>query len=325
MKLPLLLIVALVGLFIGTINAQTRKSTLVKPVAKPVADSLVIPITKADLGTFPYFKTLPNFSVVDSVTMGTNRTYFYTGKTYLTVDGIVSAQKMNVRDSNKSNASEFECIQAFDKVIKALGGVKIYSGKLPEEPLKALTGNGIVDVQSKHSLAESAHYGVVEYVLRTPDKEVWVQLEPYSLGSKFYTLLVVERTNPLLMLNTNNANVIQAALEKTGKAITHLTFEPDQLALTSESKDELMNLLGIIQAHPDWKLRLELYNAPVGPAAYSLALTNKRVQAIKQSLVDMGVKSAAVDAVGMGEQKPLVPNDTEQGRLTNSRLEITKL
>ncbi len=319
MKKRKFFVAVFVGISILTATAQPKKP----PPAPPVKDSLVVPVSKADLGVFPYFKTLHNFYANDSLNIEYNQVYFYNGKNFFTVDGKVSKQSLTIQNSDENIASEFECIREFDKVITTLGGIKVYAGKLPEEQLKAYAGNDIVTLDSKSQVAGSAFYGIVEYVIKTPEKEVWVQLEPYSLVSKFYTLLVVEKSTPLLVLNTNKRNLLLEDLEKDKKAITHLSFEPDNATLLSESKDEILSMAGIFQAHPGWKLLIECHNAPVGNTAYTLALTGKRANAIKQELMTLGVKEAAVEVKGLGDQKPLVSNDTEGGRLTNSRIEIT--
>ncbi len=304
--------------------AQPKKPA---PTGKPGFDIANVPVSKADLGTFPYFKTLPNFTATDSITHESNRAYFYDGKTFFTVDGKVSSQNLNINHSDQPIVSEFGCIQEFDKVISTLGGVKVFTGKMPDEALKAFAGADAVELgsASKAAVAPSSFYGVVEYVIRTPEKEVWVQLQPYSLGSKFYTLLVVEKSTPLLSLNTNKTNEILASLEKDKKAIVHLSFAPDSDTLLSESKDEILSIAGVYQAHPDWKLSLDCYNAPVGNAAYTLALTGKRAAAVKQQLMLLGVKEASLTATGMGDVKPIASNDTETGRMMNTRVEINVL
>lgn len=303
-------------------SAQPKKPAV---AAQPAFDIATVPVSKADLGTFPYFKTLPNFTETDSITHESNRTYFYDGKKFFTIDGKVSSQNLNINHSDQPIVSEFGCIQEFDKVVATLGGVKFFTGKMPDEALKTFAGANAVELGSanKAAVAPSSYYGVVEYVIKTPDKEVWVQLQPYSLGSKFYTLLVVEKSTPLLSLNTNRPNLILAHLERDKKAIVHISFAPDSDTLLSESKDEILSMAGVYQAHPDWKLSLECYSAPVGKADYTLSLTGKRAMAIKQQLMALGVKDASLTAKGMGEGKPIVSNDTEQGRLMNTRVELT--
>lgn len=286
-----------------------------------------IPLSKADLGTFPYVKTLTNFKAVnpsDSMTIEQNRTYFFDGKTYFTVDGQVSAQKLNVIDDTKKIPSEFQIIQTFDQLVATLGGKKIYEGKLPDELLKKTTNHDLVELGSSHQVAPSAFYGVVEYVIKTPAKEVWLQVVPSSIGSNFYTLLVVEKQSQLLSTNINKENRLLKELESTGKSVTYLDFESDKTELLTQSRDELLALVGIFQAHPDWKLQLAIHSAPVGSSAYILGLTEKRAVALREALVALGVKPADVEAKGLGDSKPLVSNETEEGRRTNTRVEVSK-
>lgn len=227
--------------------------------------------------------------------------------------------------TRKKTPSEFQIIQEFDKIVSTLVGKKIYTGKLPEDQLKKISGNDIVELDSRHQVAPNAYYGVVEYVIKTPQKEVWVQLVPSSIGSGFYNILVVEKESLLLTTNINKQNLILKDLEKSAKAITNLYFDLDNVTLLTESKDELLNIVGIFQAHPDWKIKIEINNAPVGKPDYILALTEKRAAAIKQELIALGVKTISVEIKGLGDTKPVVSNDTEKGRQTNTRVEISKL
>ena len=304
------------------INAQQKKGQ--NPPAI-VTSSSNIPISNADLGTFPYFKTLPNFEAIDSTTIEENRTYFYDGKNYFTIDGKVSSQNLNVKDDSKKLPSEFQLVKEFDRVVATLGGKKIYEGQLPDEQLNKFANKDLVSLGSKHQVAPSAFYGVVEYVIKTPEKEVWIQLVPKSIVSKFYTLLVVEKQSQLITTNINKENLLLSDLAKDGKAVVNLVFDLDSSTLLTQSKDELLGIVGIFQAHPDWKIKIEVNNAPVGKPDYILALTERRALAIKDELVSLGVKSASVVAKGLGETKPLVSNDTETGRKTNTRVEISRL
>ena len=291
-----------------------------------------IPISNADLGVFPYIKTLPNFKPTnesDSLTIEQNRTYFYDGKAFFTIDGKVSAQKLNVKDATKPIPSEFQIIQEFDRIVSTLGGKKIYEGKFPESQFKKIANYAELD--SRQQVAPNTQSygvydgGVAEYVIKTPKKEVWIQLVSSSIKSKFYNLLVVEKQNQLLTINTNKQNFILKDLEKDSKAITYLLFDLDKATLLSESKDELLNIIAIFQAHPNWKIRIEVNNAPIGKSDYTLALTERRALAIKDELISLGINPTLVETKGFGETKQLVPNDTEKGRQTNTRVEIIKL
>lgn len=312
------------GIIFPFLSIPSFAQTKTNPVA---TSNNTIPISKADLGTFPYFKTLSNFKALnagDSITQDMNRVYFYDGKSFFTVDGKVSVQKLKIVDDKKPTKSEFQIVDEYDKMVSALGGKKVFSGKMPEDGFKKLTGGDWNDALSKNQIVGSVWYGLTEYVVKTPEKEVWIQLVPNTIASGYYSLLIVEKTTPLISANTNKVNQILTDLETKGKATTHLHFAPDSLALQSESKDEFLNLLGIFQAHPDWKIKLEVHNAPVGKPEYILDLTQKRAQSIKTELMNLGVKGANIQVLGLGDTKPLSSNDSENGRLVNTRIEITK-
>ncbi len=300
------------------VEAQPNKELATGTVPK------TIPLSKADLGAFPYVKTLSNFTPRDSVTLEQNRTYFYDGKAYFTVDGQVSYQTLRVGDRTKKIPSEFQIIQTFDQLVATLGGKKIYEGKLPGELIKTITTHDLVELDSRHQVAPSAFYGVVEYVIKTAQKEVWLQVVASSIASEFYTLLVVEKQSQLLSTNINKANGLLRELERSAKAVTYLEFASDKTELLSQSGDELLALVGVFQAHPEWKLRLEVHSAPVGQPAYILALTQKRAVALKEALVSLGVKPSGVETTGLGDSKPLLSNETEEGRRTNTRVEVFK-
>lgn len=161
---------------------------------KKVASSSGISISNADLGTFPYFKTLPSFSPTDSITIEQNRTYLFDGKTVFTVDGKVSFQNLNLKDDVEKVPSEFQLVQEFDKLVATLGGKKVYEGKLPEDALKKLTDKDLVTLASEHQVAPYAFYGVVEYVIKTPEKEVWLQLVQEPSFLNFIRFLLLRRT-----------------------------------------------------------------------------------------------------------------------------------
>lgn len=197
---------------------------------------------------------------------------------------------------------------------------------MPKDGLKPFAGtDDLVSLSSKHQMVDYAFAGVVEYAIKTPDKEVWVQLHPYSIGSAFYTLLVVEKQEPLLTLNTNKKNSILEDLDKNKTAVLFLNFETDGEQLLTGSKDEILNIVGVFQAHPDWKLKIDIHNAPVGKPEYILSLTQKRAEGIKRQLISLGVRGTAIEIKGWGDTKPLTSNDTEKGRLLNTRVEVMKL
>jgi len=321
-----ILLTSLYVLSTCTLIAQPKPTkTVQRPASQETLDLNAIPVSGADLGTFPYFKTLPAFEPTDSLTVEQNRTYFYDGQKYFTVDGKVSHQKLNARNYDQKLPSYFQIVQEFDKIVATLGGKKVYEGELPGEQIKKFAGQDLVTLGSNHQVTNSAYYGVAEYVIKTPEKEVWVQLEAKSILSKFYTLMVVEKQHQLITTNINKKNTILEDLEKSGKSTVYLDFALDSARVLSQSGDEILNMAGVFQAHKDWKIKIEVHSAPVGKPGYAQSLTNARAEAIKQELLALGVNSSSVNAAGLGDQKPVGDNDSEKGRKINTRVEISRI
>ena len=70
-------------------------------------------------------------------------------------------------------------------------------------------------------------------------------------------------------------------------------------------------------------------NLPVGPQLQrqgipdNLVLSTRRAAAVATFLVQQGVNPSIISAKGVGDTRPVAPNDTPQGRAQNRRIEIT--
>jgi chemotaxis protein MotB len=70
-------------------------------------------------------------------------------------------------------------------------------------------------------------------------------------------------------------------------------------------------------------------NVPVGPELRrqgipdNLVLSTRRAATVANFLVAQGINPNIVSAKGVGDTRPVAPNDTPQGRAQNRRIEIT--
>ena len=70
-------------------------------------------------------------------------------------------------------------------------------------------------------------------------------------------------------------------------------------------------------------------NVPVGPELQrqgipdNLVLSTRRAATVANFLVAQGINPNIVSAKGVGDTRPVAPNDTSQGRAQNRRIEIT--
>ena len=91
--------------------------------------------------------------------------------------------------------------------------------------------------------------------------------------------------------------------------------KPQYFELLRNVKDyvEQNNLKILIIGHTDSK----------GTDAYNMALGMRRAIAVRDKLIEFGLDPARVLSVeSRGESEPIAPNDTEQGRFENRRIEF---
>jgi outer membrane protein OmpA-like peptidoglycan-associated protein len=67
---------------------------------------------------------------------------------------------------------------------------------------------------------------------------------------------------------------------------------------------------------------VEGYTDSTGEASYNQGLSERRAEAVRDTLVDMGISRSRVETKGFGEQFPVASNDTSGGRQQNRRVEI---
>jgi outer membrane protein OmpA-like peptidoglycan-associated protein len=102
-----------------------------------------------------------------------------------------------------------------------------------------------------------------------------------------------------------------------------IRIKADATAITdAKTMAELDSVADILDEHGEIKgLRIEAHwDSSAGPAAKDI--TQKQVELIKQYLVKKGVPEARIEAVGMGADKPLVPNISPSNKAKNRRVEL---
>ncbi len=71
------------------------------------------------------------------------------------------------------------------------------------------------------------------------------------------------------------------------------------------------------------KIEVVGYTDNIGSKRYNLVLSKRRAMSVADYLIARGIPENLVEIKGMGEENPRYPNDTEQHRALNRRVEIT--
>ncbi len=102
----------------------------------------------------------------------------------------------------------------------------------------------------------------------------------------------------------------------------NILFDSGKAALKPIAYDSVNQIADIIKKYPEDRVIVVGYTDSVGSDASNQALSMQRAQSVRLAMIERGVPASSVEAVGMGEAKPVATNDTAEGRAKNRRVEL---
>lgn len=116
-------------------------------------------------------------------------------------------------------------------------------------------------------------------------------------------------------------------LEKPSKGKTlvmnNVFFEFNQSSLKTESFVELDLLVHFLSQNNRLKVEIGGHTDDQGAEDYNQKLSLERAESVYKYLISKGIKSERLTFKGYGEKNPIASNETEEGRASNRRTEIT--
>ena len=103
---------------------------------------------------------------------------------------------------------------------------------------------------------------------------------------------------------------------------TNISFQSGKAILTQESYPYLDQLVQLLNDNPNCWVKLDGHTDSTGSDAVNNKLSQKRVDSIRDYLIEKGINPNRIVAKGHGSSKPIAPNDTAEGRALNRRVEI---
>ena len=115
----------------------------------------------------------------------------------------------------------------------------------------------------------------------------------------------------------------EAPIAEVVKVELDVKFDFDKSVVKSQYMPDIRNVADFMKQYPATTTTVAGYTDSVGPDAYNQKLSERRANAVRAALVNDGVESGRVNAVGYGEANPVASNATEEGRALNRRVEAT--
>ncbi len=105
-------------------------------------------------------------------------------------------------------------------------------------------------------------------------------------------------------------------------SLKNLIFARGRAIISSQSHVELDNLAKWLEDHPASDIQLEGHTDFEGNATANLKLSLSRVEAVKNYLIDKGIKKKRVLIKAFGGSEPLTRERTDEAKARNRRVEV---
>ena len=175
--------------------------------------------------------------------------------------------------------------------------------------------------ENRDEILES--YGGGTFALRQGD-----QYEVLTSGDRGYLLASGKISVPVLEEGAPPPAPITQEIEVSpitvgaNLILNNISFATNSAQLSPGSLLELDRVAEFMNLNPTITIEISAHSDDVGAAAFNLQLSERRAASVKEYLGKKNVKDEAMVSVGYGETRPVVPNDSDENRARNRRVEL---
>lgn len=168
-----------------------------------------------------------------------------------------------------------------------------------------------------------------------PQGDAWVSLTVTEFGGtatnpqvqpQAYIQVVEVRPMQTGQIVFVDAAAMQRSIDQTGRvALYGILFDFDRADIRPESRPTLEEIARYLRANPTVNLVVAGHTDNQGAFDYNVALSQRRAASVVQTLTrDFAIAAARLTPFGAGMAAPVAPNDNEEGRQRNRRVELVR-
>ena len=105
----------------------------------------------------------------------------------------------------------------------------------------------------------------------------------------------------------------------------NIYFATGKTRILDSSEAALDELYRFLILRPKQRIRIVGHTDNIGSDRSNQTLSEGRCREVKQAMVERGIAAERIEVEGRGERDPIVPNDTDEQRQMNRRVEIVLL
>lgn len=282
-------------------------------------DTGKLPVSTKELGEFPFF-SLPQRIVALNAPFKSS--YF---KLFVPINGILTPIEgkvwstsviMDKNSQEQLSLAYFE--KSYDDAITAVGGVKIFDGKISKEEADRNNDERSIDEGS----IDYWNDPVKVYLIRRPDgDDVYIQLAGNSASGAIQVVQKEAFKQTITMLKSDE---IQKQLTEKGKAVLHINFDTDKATLKPDGIDAVKEIIKVLTTDNNLNIAINGYTDNSGDKDHNQKLAENRASTVKNEIIKAGVASKRLTSKGYGQDNPIADNATEDGKAKNRRVELVK-
>jgi len=127
--------------------------------------------------------------------------------------------------------------------------------------------------------------------------------------------------------NEFGVRIISNKLLTEGKLISYgINFDSGKDIVKPASYGAAKAIADVLKENPNMRVRIIGHTDTDGNAANNLDLSKRRATAVKNYLVsEFKIEPSRIETNGKGQTEPLAPNNTEEGKAKNRRVEFVKI
>lgn len=159
-----------------------------------------------------------------------------------------------------------------------------------------------------------------EYLMVLPEGSqyaLYVNKPGYLFESTAFNYIEKHKVDPV---------IIDFALQPINKGasivLKNIFFDFDSYEIRENSYTELRKIEKFLKTNPDRRIEIAGHTDNKGSDEYNLNLSRQRAKAVYDYLVNRGISKQQISYKGYGDTDPLVPNDSEENRQKNRRIEF---
>jgi OmpA-OmpF porin, OOP family len=146
-----------------------------------------------------------------------------------------------------------------------------------------------------------------------------------SLNFAYYYIddVSIKKIEPIVKVPIKEDDLTKTPLEK-GKVIRlkDIFFDSDKSLLLPRSYVELDKLVQIMRENPTMEIEVIGHTDNLGDVNYNLTLSRRRAAQVMEYIVKNGIEARRMQSNGFGSSQPIAPNDVEDMRQLNRRVEF---